>query len=439
MTIPPSHRLVASARAALAVFCAGLALQMAACGGPSKSPVPAQSVSTTDAGDATALGTWRATLALPGGELPFTLQLAKENGAIIGYLINGDEHLRVAETSFSNNVLKLRMPGFENALSASLKDGALSGELMMVKSGAKRQHIPFAAKTGEWRFFPTASVDAANVAGRWAVTFTDDDGQSYRAVGEFQQTGSEVRGTFLTPTGDHRFLAGNVRGKALYLSVFDGGHAFLYHAVLGSNGELTGDYWSGLAWHEKWTAKRDARASLGDSESVTQMRTKAGTLGFSFPDLQGQQVSLRDIRFKDKVVIVALAGSWCPNCHDEAAFLADYYRRNRTRGVEVVSLMFEQFGDMPQAVAATRRFRSEFAIEYTTLIAGISDKDDAATRVPELNKVVAFPTTLFVDRKGRVRRIHTGFSGPATGEHYRSLIAQFESTTEQLLREPAGT
>jgi thiol-disulfide isomerase/thioredoxin len=134
--------------------------------------------------------------------------------------------------------------------------------------------------------------------------------------------------------------------------------------------------------------------------------------------------------------VVALAGSWCPNCHDEAQLLVDLHERNRARGFEVVSLMFEQFGDFERAAEATYRFRERYGIEYTTLIAGISDKDDAATRLPQLNGVFAFPTTIFIDRGGKVRKIHTGFAGPATGEHHAKMVREFERTVDGLLAEP---
>jgi thiol-disulfide isomerase/thioredoxin len=135
------------------------------------------------------------------------------------------------------------------------------------------------------------------------------------------------------------------------------------------------------------------------------------------------------------VLIVALAGSWCPNCHDEAAFLAPLYNDYRAKGLEVVSLMFEHFGDFPHAAEATQRFRQHYGIEYTTLIAGISDKDDAAKKLPMLDRVYAFPTTIFIDRKGQVRKIHTGFSGPATGEHYTQFVNEVKTILDQLLAE----
>jgi thiol-disulfide isomerase/thioredoxin len=143
--------------------------------------------------------------------------------------------------------------------------------------------------------------------------------------------------------------------------------------------------------------------------------------------------SLDDPRFRGKVLIVALAGSWCPNCHDEAAFLEPFYREYRAKGVEVVSLMFEYFGDFPRAAEATERFRKHYGIDYTTLIAGISNKDDASKRLPMLDRVIAYPTTIFIDRTGHVNKIHTGFSGPGTGAHYDALVHEFRAEVDHLL------
>jgi len=165
------------------------------------------------------------------------------------------------------------------------------------------------------------------------------------------------------------------------------------------------------------------------------MRSAGQRFEFAFPDLDGRTVSSQDPPYRGKVMIVALAGSWCPNCHDEAAFLEPLYRQYRAKGVEIVSLMFEHFGDFPRAADATLRFRKHYGIEYATLIAGISDKDDAGKKLPMLDHVYAFPTTIFLDRKGVVRKIHTGFSGPATGEHYTQFVAEVKATLDQLLSE----
>jgi peroxiredoxin len=383
-----------------------------------------------------ALGTYRATLELPGGELPFGLEIVRENEKYVAYLVNGAERVRVPEVTVADGRIEMLMPGFENTLAARIDDDELKGDVTLVKRDAKNQVIPFTATYGvEYRFVEKPLTDNSDLSGRWAVTFTPESGKPYAAVGEFSQSHGEVTGTFLTGTGDHRFLAGDVHDDDFSLSTFDGAHAYLYKGRIDGKGGISGTYWSGLASRERFAGKRDEAASLGEAENATQMRVDADGLDFTFPDLDGKPVSIHDARFAGKVVIVALGGSWCPNCHDEAAFLAPYYLQNRDRGLEVVELMFEHFGDFEQAAAATRRFREKFNLQYATLIAGSSDKEKAAERLPQLNGVFAFPTTVFLDRKGRVRRIYTGFSGPGTGEHYQKLIEDFDATVEQLLAE----
>ena len=397
---------------------------------------------TTPQIDGLKVGPWRAVLQLPGGELPFGMTVSSNAGKPVITLINGSSRVEVTEITVRDGEATLLMPGFENRIVAKIDGDTLRGTLTMVKAGGALQLIPFVATHGQtWRFSPpeTASTVAGggeSLTGRWAVTF-EEGGKKTPAVGEFVQNGAQVTGTIMTPTGDHRYLDGEYRDGELRLSKFDGGHVFLYRGKLAEDGSLNGKFWSGTAYEDSFVARRDDTASLGDAENVTQLVGKSDRLDFRFPDLAGHEISITDPFFHGKVVIVALAGSWCPNCHDEAEFLAAYHRKNRERGLEVISLMFEQFGDFKRAADATERFRKRYGIEYTTLIAGTSDKDDAASKLPQLNGVFAYPTTLFVDRQGKVRKIHTGFSGPATGTHHEAMIASFEKTVEMLLAEPA--
>ena len=396
----------------------------------------AAGVAAADDAPAVTMGLYRAVLTLPGGELPVGLDLERDGAATVGYLINGPERVKLDEVTVAGAHLEIRMPGYENRLIADAKGDELQGEVVLVKLGGNQQHIPLHARRGQaFRFFETAATDNADVSGRWRITFTADDGKPEAAVGEFTQSHDHVAGTFLAETGDHRYLAGQVKGDELYLSTFDGAHAFLYKATVAADGGIAGDFWVGLAHHERWSGRRDPKAALPDAYSLTKTRGGAQHFDFAFPDLAGNRVTSQDPAFRGKVLIVALAGSWCPNCHDEAAFLEPLYREYRGKGVEVVSLMFEHFGDFPQAAAATRRFRQHYGIEYTTLIAGISNKDEAAKKLPMLDRVYAFPTTIFLDRKGNVRKIHTGFSGPATGEHYTEFVDEVKATLAQLLAE----
>jgi thiol-disulfide isomerase/thioredoxin len=384
-------------------------------------------------------GRWRAVAQLPGGELPFFIDIeAGGHGAYTAQLENGDERVPVEQVRWEGGTLLLDFPAFDNRIECTLGDDGLEGALTLVKRGGKEQVMPLRAQLGRnWRFFPPGGAAAVDVSGRWAVTFRDDEGNETPAVGEFRQAGDELTGTFLTPTGDHRYLAGQVRDRTLHLSTFDGAHAFLYRAALGADDTLAGEHWSGTSWHETWTAKRDAHARLPDPEKLTWLKEGYDRFTFAFPDLDGKVISLDDERFRGKVVLVVLAGSWCPNCHDETAYLAPLYRAQAKRGLEIVELMYEHFDDFDTAVRQTQRMREKFGIKYTTLIAGISDKDEASKTLPMLNAVLAFPTTIFIDRQGRVRKIHTGFAGPGTGEHHEALTREFNALIETLLGEAA--
>ena len=381
-------------------------------------------------------GDYRVSLQLPGGELPFGLELRQDKGTLQATLVNGEERIVIPETRGGKDRLELRLPGLQTEITARRVAGdRLEGSVTMIKKHAVRQQIPLVATRGsEYGFFADHPASTTQVAGRWAVTFTDEDGAESIGVGEFRQDGALVAGTFLTPTADHRYLSGEMRGDQLYLRSFNGGHAFLYHARV--TGEaLSGDYWSGLASHERIAGHRDESATLGDAESAVKMKAGEERLAFRLPDLSGQPVSLADDRFHGKVVIVTLGGSWCPNCHDEAAFFAPWYRERKPQGLEIVGLMFEQSGERAEAITAVERFRDRYAIDYPLLIAGENDREQAARLLPQLTQVLAYPTTIFIDRAGKVRRVHTGFSGPATGEHYDELRRDFDQTVRALLAE----
>lgn len=384
-------------------------------------------------------GDWRLSLQLPGGELPAGLELREENGALAATLVNGEERIALEVLQATPGVLELRFPGLETTITARREKDRLQGDVVMIKRQAVRQGIPFVASRGaDSGFFPPGEAPpaGASFAGRWAITFTDDDGATSIGVGEFRQEGDAIFGTILTPTADHRFISGQVRGDRVFLRSFNGGHAFLYHATL--QGEtFTGDYWSGMAWHERLDGRRDDSASLGDAENATTLRAGEDRLSFTFPDLEGRPVSIDDERFRGKVVVVTLGGSWCPNCHDEAAFFAQWYPALQPQGLEIVGLMFEQHAAFDDAAAAVRRFRDRYGVTWPLLIAGENDREQAARLLPQLSAVLAYPTTIFIDRQGKVRRIHTGFSGPATGEHHEHLKADFDRTVRELLAETA--
>lgn len=385
-------------------------------------------------------GIWRAVLQSPGGELPFGIEIVAnaDSATYTVFVRNGEERLRLDTARVQGDSVKIPMALFDATLTARIGDRTLTGQY--VKTGYQtRREMPFRATWGDrFRFVKAPRAGRVNVEGKWAATFLAEGGKdTTRAVGIFRQNGAEVSGTFLTPTGDYRYLAGNLHGDTLLLSCFDGNHAFLFKARLDSTGQgmTQGEFWSGSKGYETWTATRNERAALPDASSLTFLKPGYDRLDFTFPDSDGKPVSIRDERFRGKVVIVQILGSWCPNCMDETKFLSPWYKKNRARGVEMIGLSYEKDPAFAVSAPKLKRLINRFDITYPLLLAGVNDKEKASQTLPMLNRVMAFPTTIFIDKKGKVRRIHTGFSGPGTGAYYTEFVEEFEQLVDKLMNE----
>ena len=380
-------------------------------------------------------GKWKAEITMPGGLLPFDFVINKKGKVLSSFLLNGQEKVNIKDVKFEDDSLTLFLPAYNTKLrlKKDVKLEKLSGTLTLIKSGGIQQVMHVNAvklKESQNRYKPSF-----NISGRWDVNFVDDEGNKTISVGEFTQNGSKVTGTFLITTGDYRYLNGFVNGNDLQLSTFDGAHVFLFKAKLKNDDKLYGDFWSGTQWHESWVGVRNEKATLPDEDSLTFLKKGYDKISFSLEDINGNKVSLSDEKYKGKVVLVNLAGSWCPNCNDEARFLSEYYKQNKNKGLAIIALMFENYKDKNRNIKQIKRFRDKFDIKYDLLYAGINDKNGAEKLLPMLNTVLAFPTTIYIDRKGKVRKITTGFSGPGTGKHYLNFQEKFDLFVNHLLDE----
>lgn len=433
-----------------------LACWLLACGAPSNPPVE----STSGEAPLELDGTWRAALTSPGGELPFGLRFqgAAEPGAEEGkapswsaWVINGEEELPTSSVQVRAQEVVIAFDWYDSEITARMDDdGVLRGEWRRTAAQGETSRLPFMAQRPSTPRFgvlsepPAPGADqVADVSGVWRVVFREEgeDDSEEVARGEFQQEGDAVRGTFLTPTGDYRFLDGTYGDGWLRLSTFDGAHAFLFHARAQADGSLEGDFWSRDVYHATWTAAPAEQGAswLPDAWQEVGLTNDEGRFHFAFDDLEGQPLSLEDPRFEGKVVLVNIFGSWCPNCNDEAPLLADWYRRYQDQGLEIIGLAYEFSGDTERDRTMVQRFGERHGIDYPLLLAGISDKAAAAETLPDLTAVLAYPTTVFIARDGRVRRIHSGFSGPGTGVHHDVLVEELEQTLETLLEEDVET
>jgi peroxiredoxin len=390
------------------------------------------------AGDSTGppLGIYRGVLSVAGGDLPFGIELARENDDAVAYLINGPERVRATNVQLDGDQLTIQMPGYQHRLEARFIDGRYEGALHLLRPRGVIKDVRFVGMPGEnWRFFPKPDAAPADFSGRWALTFRDDKGGESSAIAELSQRGHEVTGTVLRPSGDDRFIAGEARGDTLFLSRFDGGSAYLYLARLRSDGVLAGDFHTGGGSHETFYGRRDPAAKLDDPAGKTALKPGVEQLEFSFPDLDGNTQTYPDERHAGKVVLITVGGSWCPNCHDEAVFLKELLASRHDRGLEVIQLMFEHTPDFASASSAARAFAERYSIDYPVLIAGTTSDDDVLKKLPQLAAFMAYPTLFVIDRHGRVRTIHTGFSGPATGSHYEEQSRELSALIDTLLEE----
>lgn len=382
-------------------------------------------------------GLWLGTLDLGVEKMPIRFSVAHKKGKYFFEIRNADEKIKVSEITQVGDSLCAKMPIFDSEFCLKIEN---EGKKLV---GVWRNHarkdknfLPFEADFQEnTQNQLTKSKPHFSLAGKWEVHFSPNNPEDASpAIGEFFQTGNHVTGTFLTETGDYRFLEGdwNDAKAELRISCFDGSHAFLFTAKKEGE-ELRGKFYSGAHWQEEWTAKRNPNFTLRPADSLTFLKAGYEKMAFTFPDLNGKKVSLSDKKYENKVVLIQIMGSWCPNCMDETKLFTDWYKKYHNKGLEIIALSYEKTEDFAKASQNVQRLKTHFGAEYDFLIAGTSNKKAAATTLPMLNAIVAYPTAILIDRKGNIRNIYTGFSGPGTGKHYTEFVKEKETLIEELL------
>lgn len=378
-------------------------------------------------------GPWRAVLQLDDEkEIPFLLEYKEDSTFVV---INAEERIDIKDVSFKGDSIFISHPVFEGVIEGRFTQDSIIGNF--IQENLDRQ-VPIVITHGRQARFNVNAAPSSIVTGNWETVFSPNNAtDKYVAKGVFEQKGNRVTGTFLTTTGDYRYLDGVIEDDSLKLSTFDGAHAFLFEAKVTQNDSmLQGMFYSGNHWKEPFKAKRNNDYQLPKADSLTFLKKGYDSLAFSFPNVKGDTISLKDKRFKNKVVIVQIMGTWCPNCLDETRYLTNYYD-DKPENVEIVSLAFEYAPSKEKAWQSITKFQQGVGVPYPILLAqyGSNNKQTANDKLPMLNTILSYPTTIFIDKTGNVRKIHTGFSGPATGDKYEVFKKEFESFTEMLANE----
>lgn len=361
----------------------------------------------------------------------FILKKVEENYQV--EFLNAEEHIMIKDVQINGDKIIITDPIFNTWFEGKIESPtAIKGYWYKENDEYK---IPFKASLSNANRFNRTGNTTTDVTGKWEVDFSKNQPDDhYKAIGQFEQNGNLLKGTFMTETGDYRFLEGNVYNDSLFLSCFDGAHLFLFNGQV-RNDSLLGMFWSGTHHDEPWVATRNEEFELRNPDSLTYLKEGYDKLAFTFPTINGDSVSLSDEKYKGKVVIVNIMGPWCPNCKDETAYLTKLYKQNKEKGLEIIALSFDRSDDFKKAAETADKIKSHFGAEYDFLIAGKASKIEAAKALPMLNHIMSYPTSIFIDRQGNIRKIRTGFYGPSTGEYYVKYTEQTNRMVEKLLSE----
>jgi peroxiredoxin len=392
---------------------------------------------------ATIAGLWDAVVVVTTGpatepvkvDIPFRFEIACDGPACSspkGSFFNGDDKVTSTSGGFKDGALELAFDEYGTKLVASVENGRLKGQY---DRGTRGSPYPFEAK--RFTAIEVGDQNIPSIAGLWNIQVKSAKGESaWQLI--IRQSGAEVSAAILRIDGDTGTLTGTYRDGKFVLSHFSGARPLRLELRASADETLT----VVQNKEQPLTAIRADQALAkglpqpSDPSRFTSVKDPTEPLRFSFPDLDGKLVSNTDARFQGKVVIVAIGGSWCPNCHDETPFLVDLYNKYRARGLEVVELSFEEEAQLKNPVRV-RAFNKRYGVEYPVLLPG--EPKELNEKMPQGVNLNSFPTTFFLGRDGRVRSAHAGFPSKASGKFHEDAKEEITALVERLLAEPRST
>ena len=385
---------------------------------------------TTPRNTAPWAGRWDAIVVVNGVEIPFRFDIAGDGSAVKGSFVNGAQRVTSTSSRTENNALVLNFDQYGSRLQLTQEDGKLTGEY---NRGSRGTWPVRATRATSQR--PTAG--APSIDGTWVVAAKSNKGESaWRFIA--RQKGGDVSATILRVDGDTGTLTGSYRDGQFVLSHFSGARPLLLEVTPQPDGSLTlrQNRQAPLAAVREDAPRAKEIGTPTDPALHTSVKDPQEPFAFSFPDLNGKQVSNTDPRFRGKVLLVNISGSWCPNCHDEAPFLVALYKKYRDKGLEVVTLSFEEEEQLKNPTRL-RAFIAQYGLTNTVLLAGIPDQ--LAEKLPQAVNLNAFPTTFLIGRDGRVKYVKAGFPSPGSGAFYTKAEKDITQQVEKLLGERSTT
>ena len=365
---------------------------------------------------------YRVVLDAEGGPMPFMFRAPlprRERNTVV--IANAEERIEL-EMSCAEDDCTVDFPVFASQLrirfsSNKAFDGHWLRSRYMESTPVPLWALAADGPGGEYRY-EAGDPPAVDVTGSWSF---DIEGVG-PGKGEFVQDEAGLVTGWIIPQniGDLRYLDGRVDGHTLALSTFDGQHAYNLELELDDSGKRMEGMWHNqVEWHYPMTGRRGEGPSL---EALHTLRIKDGGKTVTLPELDA---------LRGKAVIVDLYGTWCPACIDLMPVLVSLYERHRAEGLEILSIALEPGDDEALATQQVELFKKRYGITWPSAIR--LDDEIKAGLPPELENVQGFPVTLFVDRKGEVHAMHSGFVSAAAGEEHQRLVKRFEDWTDAIL------
>jgi thiol-disulfide isomerase/thioredoxin len=333
---------------------------------------------------------------------------------------------------------------FARTLDATLADGKLGGIYGPSHSTAKSAApIPFEATRGS-ETDPESSPNAPDISGSWNIATKSSKGESAWEFRADPPSGESpvIKTVIQRIDGDTGGLWGIWNGTSYIVSHFNAAGPAPYSVTPQSDGTLhvksllanpRAPANADLVARRPAEARKQNLPAPTDPTQQSTVRDPNEPLAFSFPDLAGKTVSNTDSQFRGKVVIVAIGGSWCPNCHDEAPFLVSLYKKFHSEGLEIVNIDFKR-GDPDTDTPRLKALIVHYGIPYPVLIAGTTDQ--LTEKIPQGVDLNCWPTSFFIGRNGLVKETHAGFAGPGNTAGHAALERDMTALVEKLLADP---
>lgn len=386
-------------------------------------------VQQSDAHPSLAAGEYLMQFQVGETEIPVRLTVHSNNQWSIH---NWTERIMLDSVTFNGNKFHVMMPLFNTSLEGIIESDSSFKGSWTDHSRDSIYTIPFVAKV-DHNSVPMSMEAEVDTLIYEAVFSPDSEEDRSNAIGKFYIKGNHVVGTFLTESGDYRFLEGSHTGESLHLSAFDGTHLFYFCANVKDNELTDGHFYSGNHWQEDWHAKLNDKARLRNPDSLTYVAKERIPFAFHVKNASGDSVLFDSTSFAGKTTVVQLFGSWCPNCTDESIFLKELYGKYHEKGLEIIPVAFERTEEFSSAMTFVQEQFNQLGLTYPPYFGG--KKGTASDMFPMLSKILSYPTLIIVDHNGRVRKIHTGFYGPGTGEDYTKNCGELSHFIEDLISE----